>query len=166
MNNKPISAELQFRLLQGNFDRGGSPDERLADLLTKTSMTVTLEQLRSYDFNPWLMRNPNYDGVRTSARHHGLDTPPPITCCPNQGWSTIANGGNTRLSTLNELWRETYDERFWYIQRPYKSRTGISDQPMLGELQCPTGHLAENDPCGKLSFIKRALGTSKTRGLY
>lgn len=43
MNNKLTSTELQSRLLQGNFDRGRSPDERFADPLTETSMIVTLE---------------------------------------------------------------------------------------------------------------------------
>lgn len=112
MNNKLTSTELQSRLLQGNFDRGRSPDERFADPLTETSMIVTLEQLRPYDLNPRLMRNPSYDDIKESIRRRGLDTPPPITRRPDQEWFIIANGGNTRLSILNELWRETHDERF------------------------------------------------------
>ncbi|EKB1622610.1 chromosome partitioning protein ParB, partial [Salmonella enterica] len=56
MNNKLTSTELQSRLLQGNFDRERSPDERFADPLMETSMIVTLEQLRPFDLNPRLMR--------------------------------------------------------------------------------------------------------------
>ncbi|HDC2661388.1 TPA: ParB N-terminal domain-containing protein, partial [Salmonella enterica] len=166
MNNKLTSTELQSRLLQGNFDRGRSPDERFADPLMETSMIVTLEQLRPYDLNPRLMRNPSYDDIKESIRHRGLDTPPPITRRPDQEWFIIANGGNTRLSILNELWRETHDERFWRIQCLYKPWAGTSDQPMLGELRCLIGHLAENDMHGKLSFIERALGINKARELY
>ncbi|EMM0047563.1 ParB family protein [Klebsiella pneumoniae] len=166
MNNKLTSTELQSRLLQGNFDRGRSPDERFADPLMETSMIVTLEQLRPYDHNPRLMHNPNYDDIKASIRHRGLDTPPPITRRPGQEWYIIANGGNTRLSILNELWRETHDERFWRIQCLYKPWAGTSDQPMLGELRCLIGHLAENDMHGKLSFIERALGINKARELY
>lgn len=166
MNNKLTSTELQSRLLQGNFDRERSPDERFADPQMETSMIVTLEQLRPYDLNPRLMRNPSYDDIKESIRRRGLDTPPPITRRPDQEWFIIANGGNTRLSILNELWRETHDERFWRIQCLYKPWAGTSDQPMLGELRCLIGHLAENDMHGKLSFIERALGINKARELY
>ncbi|CAM7450671.1 ParB family protein [Enterobacter intestinihominis] len=166
MNNKLTSTDLQSRLLQGNFDRGRSPDERFADPLMETSMIVTLEQLRPYDLNPRLMRNPSYDDIKESIRRRGLDTPPPITRRPDQEWFIIANGGNTRLSILNELWRETHDEQFWRIQCLYKPWAGTSDQPMLGELRCLIGHLAENDMHGKLSFIERALGINKARELY
>lgn len=42
MNTKLTSLELQSRLLQGNFDRERSPDERFAEPLTETAMVVTL----------------------------------------------------------------------------------------------------------------------------
>ncbi|MDP0989710.1 chromosome partitioning protein ParB, partial [Klebsiella pneumoniae] len=75
----------------------------------------------------------------------------------------IANGGNTRLSILNELWQETHDERCWRIHCLYRPWGGTSKQLMHGELRCLIGHLAENDLHGKLSFIERALGISKAR---
>ncbi|EAN1667946.1 chromosome partitioning protein ParB [Salmonella enterica] len=166
MSANVLTTEWKDRLLQGNFDRGRSPDERFADPLIETSMIVTLEQLRPYDLNPRLMRNPSYDDIKESIRRRGLDTPSPITRRPDQEWFIIANGGNTRLSILNELWRETHDERFWRIQCLYKPWAGTSDQPMLGELRCLIGHLAENDMHGKLSFTERALGINKARELY
>ncbi|MDQ8589210.1 ParB family protein, partial [Klebsiella aerogenes] len=78
----------------------------------------------------------------------------------------LPHGANPRLPILNELWRDTHDERFWRIQCLYKPWAGTSDQPMLGELRCLIGHLAENDMHGKLSFIERALGINKARELY
>lgn len=166
MNDKLTSPELQSRLLQGNFGLGRQPEEKCANPQIETSMIVTLEQLRPYDLNPRLMRNPNYDDIKASIRHRGLDTPPPITRRPDQAWYIIANGGNTRLSILNELWRETHDERFWRIQCLFKPWGGTPEQPVLGELRCLIGHLAENDLHGKLSFIERALGINKARELY
>ncbi|AKE60079.1 ParB family protein [Citrobacter farmeri] len=166
MNSKLTSPELQSRLLQGNFGKERAPDERFADPQIETSMIVTLEQLHPYDLNPRLMRNPSYDDIKASIRQRGLDTPPPITRRPGQDWFIIANGGNTRLSILNELWRETHDERFWRIQCLYKPWGGTPEQPVLGELRCLIGHLAENDLHGKLSFIERALGINKARELY
>ena len=47
-------------------------------------MIVTLDQLRPYEFNPRVMRNPNYDDIKASIRQRGLDTPPPITRRPDR----------------------------------------------------------------------------------
>ncbi|ENT9554226.1 ParB family protein [Salmonella enterica] len=161
-----LTTEWKDRLLQGNFERERSPDDRFAEPLMETAMVVTLEQLRPYDLNPRLMRNPYYDDIKASIRQRGLDTPPPITRRPDQDYYIIANGGNTRLSILNELWRETHDKRFWRIHCLFKPWGGTSEQPVLGELRCLIGHLAENDLHGKLSFIERALGINKARELY
>ncbi|MDE2263711.1 MAG: hypothetical protein KGL45_14400, partial [Gammaproteobacteria bacterium] len=72
----------------------------------------------------------------------------------------IRSGGNTRLSILRELWAETKDERFFRIPclfRPWTAR---------GEIVALTGHLAENELHGGLTFIERALGVEKARELY
>ncbi|MBN0350714.1 hypothetical protein JTM62_35460, partial [Pseudomonas aeruginosa] len=72
----------------------------------------------------------------------------------------IRNGGNTRLAILRELWSETKDERFFRVSclfRPWPSR---------GEVVMLTGHLAENELRGGLTFIERALGVEKAREFY
>src|SRR5690606_9960183 len=72
----------------------------------------------------------------------------------------IRNGGNTRLAILRELWSETKDERFFRIPclfRPWPER---------GEIVALTGHLAENELRGGLTFIERALGVEKAREFY
>ncbi|VUS42646.1 ParB family protein [Klebsiella spallanzanii] len=132
----------------------------------RMAVFVTLEQLHPYDLNPRLVRNPNYDDMKSSIYQRGLDTPPTITRRPNQEWYIIANGGNTRLSILNELWRETQEERFWRIQCLFRPWMGADEQPVRGELNCLIGHLVENELRGKLSFIERALSVKKARELY
>ncbi|MGV8534073.1 ParB family protein, partial [Pseudomonas aeruginosa] len=70
------------------------------------------------------------------------------------------NGGNTRLAILRELWSETKEERFFRISclfRPWPER---------GEIVALTGHLAENELRGGLTFIERALGVEKAREFY
>src|SRR3546814_13670982 len=72
----------------------------------------------------------------------------------------IRNGGNTRLAILRELWSETKEERFFRIAclfRPWPAR---------GEIVALTGHLAENELRGGLTFIERALGIEKARAFY
>ncbi len=135
-------------------------NESLDDPITDTSMIVSLDQLRPYDLDPRVTRNPRYDEIKESIRHRGLDAPPAITRRPGETHFRIRNGGNTRLSILRELWSETKDEKFFHVAclfRPW---------PQRGEIVALTGHLAENDLRGGLTFIERALGVEKARELY
>ena len=140
------------------------PDELLNKAaltrLTDIPLVVTLEQLRPYELNPRVTRNPLYDDIKLSIRERGLDSPPAITRRPGEAFYIIRNGGNTRLEILHELWAETRDEQFFRIAcrfRPWPAR---------GEIVALTGHLAENELHGSLSFIERALGVEKARQLY
>ena len=72
---------------------------------------VALNQLRAFDLNPRLTKNPEYDEIKESIRNRGLDYPPQITQRPGESFYIIANGGNTRLAILNELWLETHDKK-------------------------------------------------------
>ncbi|EAS1760699.1 hypothetical protein BH012_21810 [Salmonella enterica] len=75
-----------------------------------TLVSVSLDQLRAFDLNPRITRNPNYDEIKESIRHRGLEHPPQITRRPGEAFYIIANGGNTRLAILNDLWLETHDK--------------------------------------------------------
>ena len=121
---------------------------------------MTLDQLRPYDHDPRKKRNPAYEDIKASIRERGLDAAPAITRRPGEDHYIIRNGGNTRLAILRELWSETKDERFFRISclfRPWPSR---------GEVVMLTGHLAENELRGGLTFIERALGVEKAREFY
>lgn len=151
----PISPSLAQR--SGQKEPAFEP---LNDPTTDTSIIVSLDQLRPYDLDPRMTRNPRYDEIKESIRHRGLDAPPAITRRPGEPYFRIRNGGNTRLSILRELWSETKDERFFHLAclfRPW---------PQRGEIVALTGHLAENELRGGLTFIERALGVEKARELY
>ncbi|WP_186207422.1 ParB family protein [Burkholderia gladioli] len=148
------------RLLVEGFKRAGPEAAALSDPIVDTPMIVTLEQLRPYEHNPRVTRNPLYDDIKASIRERGLDAPPAITRRPGEPHYIIRNGGNTRLAILRELWSDTKEERFFRIPclfRPWSTR---------GEIVALTGHLAENELHGGLSFIERALGVEKARELY
>jgi len=152
--------EMANKLMSDGFGRSGPVAETLADPIVDTPMVVTLDQLRSYELDPRLTRNPLYEEIKASIRQRGLDAPPPITRRPGADHYIIRNGGNTRLGILRDLWSETKDERFFRISclfRPWTDR---------GEIVALTGHLAENELHGGLSFIERALGVEKVRELY
>ena len=152
--------DLAAKLRSERFDRAAPTGQALTDPIIDTPMSVTLDELRPYDLNPRIARNPKYDEIKASIRERGLDAPPAITRRPGEPHFIIRNGGNTRLSILRELWAETKDEKFFRIPclfRPWSAR---------GEIIALTGHLAENELHGELSFIERALGVEKARELY
>ena len=152
--------DMADRLLGESFDRSGSTAPALTDPVADTAMMVTLDELRPYELDPRITRNPLYDDIKASIRERGLDASPPITKRPGADHYIIRNGGNTRLAILRELWTETKEERFFRIPclfRPWSER---------GEIVALTGHLAENELHGGLTFIERALGVAKLRELY
>lgn len=130
-----------------------------------TLMPVSLDQLRAFDLNPRITRNPNYDEIKESIRNRGLDHPPQITQRPRDDFYIIANGGNTRLAILNDLWLETHDKKYWNILCHFwkwKESWSIEE----GNLHCLLGHLIENDKRGSLTFIERALGIQNAIDMY
>jgi len=154
------SKTLADKLLASGFERNSPSASALTDPIADTPMVVTLDELRPYELDPRLTRNPLFDDIKASIRERGLDAPPPITRRPGADHYIIRNGGNTRLAILRELWSDTKEERFFRIAclfRPWPER---------GEIIALTGHLAENELHGGLSFIERALGVAKARELY
>lgn len=152
--------DVANKLLSDGFTRKGPVASSLSDPIADTPMVVTLDELRPYELDPRLTRNPLYDDIKASIQERGLDAPPPITRRPGTDHYIIRNGGNTRLAILRELWSETRDERFFRIACQFRP------WPERGEIIALTGHLAENELHGGLSFIERALGVQKVRELY
>jgi len=154
------SKDLADKLQAASFTRVNPDVDALSDPIADTPMVVTLDQLQPYENNPRATRNPRFDDIKASILARGLDSPPPITRRPGEAHYIIRNGGNTRLAILHELWAETKQEQFFRIRclfRPWTAR---------GEIVVLTGHLAENELHGSLSFIERALGIERARELY
>ena len=68
------------------------------------SISLTLDQLRSYDRNPRTQANPKYDDIKASIKASGLKQQLTVTQRPGDDKFMISDGGNTRLSILNELY--------------------------------------------------------------
>lgn len=152
--------DLKDRLLAPGFT---APPvlEQLSDPISDTPMRLTLHDVLPWHDNPRTTRNPKYDELKESIRHRGLDTPPPVTRRPGEDKYRIRNGGNTRLEILNELYKETGDERYFSFDCLFKPW-----DKQRGEIIALTGHLAENDLKGELKFIERAVGIQKAKALY
>ncbi|HCE7268869.1 TPA: ParB family protein, partial [Pseudomonas aeruginosa] len=157
---EPTPQDMAAKLLAKGFERSGPSAGALTDPIADTPMVVTLDELRPYEHDPRVTRNPAYEEIKASIRERGLDAPPAITRRPGEAHYIIRNGGNTRLAILRELWSETKEERFYRVPclfRPWPAR---------GEIVALTGHLAENELRGGLTFIERALGIEKAREFY
>ncbi len=153
--------DLKDRLLAPGFTAPPKVLEQLSDPISDTPMVLTLDQVLPWHDNPRATRNPKFDEIKESIRHRGLDTPPPVTRRPGEDKYRIRNGGNTRLEALNELYKETGDERYFRFNCLFKPW-----DKQRGEIIALTGHLAENDLKGDLKFIERAVGIQKAKAWY
>ncbi|EGH46893.1 hypothetical protein PSYPI_33213, partial [Pseudomonas syringae pv. pisi str. 1704B] len=161
MASKLTADEITGKLLQGSFSRSGPSVDRLPDPIADTPMVLTLDELSAYEHNPRTVTNIKYQEIKDSIRVRGLDQPPQVTRRPGEKKFIIRNGGNTRLSILRELYKETGDERFYRISVLFRPWDGER-----GEIIALTGHLAENDLRGNLMFIERAVGIENARAIY
>ena len=153
----PTSDDITRQLQQAHFPQ--NPGREVSPVpVGDTPMVVSLEQLRPYELNPRVVRNPLYDEIKASIRERGLDQPPSITRRPSEPHFIIRNGGNTRLSILGELWQETREERFFRIHCLFR--------PWQSEAHALLGHLAESDLHGQLTFIERALAVAKLQDMF
>ena len=74
--------DMAAKLLATGFERNGPSAATLSDPIADTPMVVTLDQLRPYDHDPRVTRNPAYEDIKASIRERGLDAPPAITRRP------------------------------------------------------------------------------------
>ena len=156
-----MAQTMKEKLQLPGFESKSPAAARLSDPIVDTPMLLTLDDTLPYDENPRTTRNPKYNDIKESIRQRGLDTPPPVTRKPGEEKFRIRNGGNTRLAILNELYRETGDEKFFRFHCLFRPWDAVR-----GEIISLTGHLAENDLQGQLLFIERAIGVDKARALY
>src|SRR5690606_9988179 len=56
--------DLAAKLRSERFDRAAPTGQALTDPIIDTPMSVTLDELRPYDLNPRIARNPKYDEIK------------------------------------------------------------------------------------------------------
>ncbi|GKW07683.1 ParB family protein [Pectobacterium carotovorum] len=157
MSKKIASLQLGNAMLQGSREPATAQVSVLP--VNEMPMVLTLDQMGPHPDNPRTKRNPKYEDIKESIRHRGLDTVLKVTRDPNvPDLYVFSDGGNTRYEILSELWQETGEERFF--------RHTVIFKPWPGRLQCVIGHLAENEVRGELTFIEKAFGIQKARGIY
>jgi ParB family protein of integrating conjugative element (PFGI_1 class) len=119
------------------------------DDLDGARILVPVLQIRPYDRNPRRAINPHFEEIKASIRAVGLLTPFNITRRPGEAHYMVCGGGNTRLTILQQLFREG-DSRFEQVEFTFKA--------WQGDAQAIAGHLGENEQRGEMCFWDRAAG--------
>lgn len=170
-NNKENQRKQQMfqNLIQGSI-QNNSPEYHQQTSATQTEtqrqlISVTLDKLKPFEGNPRKTKNPKYEEIKASIKARGLDHAPNITKRPGDDFYTVADGGNTRLQALKELFEETQDPKFWSIDCIFKPWQGEADD-ISSRIDTLVGHLAENEVRGDLSFVEKALGVRDVKALY
>ena len=83
--------------------------------INEMPLTISIDELDKSFVLSRKKRNALYDDIKASIREKGLDHAPVITKMPSQDAYVILDGGNTRLQILKELYQETGDKKFYYI---------------------------------------------------
>jgi ParB family protein of integrating conjugative element (PFGI_1 class) len=137
---------LGARIVEGVF--GKARELPPADPAHAMSMVIPVERIDPYDRNPRREDNKLYEKLKESIAAAGLDAPIGVTRRPGAERYMVAAGGNTRLTIVQELWRETRDERFRQAICVFR--------PWVSEVDILAAHLRENDLRDNLTFIDHA----------
>jgi hypothetical protein len=111
---------------------------------------LTIEEIKAYDKNPRVSRNPAYFEIKESLRTNGLKGTLPVTRRPGEDIYMVSSGGNSRLAILKELYDETGDKRFFEVS--------VTHETYVCESRLIANHLIENEVRGETTFWEKASG--------
>ena len=152
MNSRPSSEQIAERLRPQPLSKYEQESNFIASLTTKTFLTIPISDLETYDKNPRRMQNPNFCQIKDSISKDGINQPLVVTQRPGSEKFMIYKGGNTRLKALQELYSETGDRKYRFVDCLFHPWTGFESDAIVG-------HLQENQMRKSLCFIDRAFGT-------
>ena len=120
-------------------------------------LTLNIEQVSTYDKNPRIQKNAEYDSIYESIKSNGLENSLCVTQRPDDDPLSffLIRGGNTRLTIIKELYKETGDKKYYEFNAHFKE--------WRSESIAVIGHLRENDARGDYVFIDRALGIRQAK---
>lgn len=115
-----------------------------------TLMPIAIEKVDFFDGNPRTYQNPiEYEKIKASIKQNGVKSPVHITKRPEHDTYVLAQGGNTRLKAVKELYNETQDARFSTIPAILVSYKGERDIRLQ--------HLIENEHRQEMIFWDKAV---------
>ncbi len=148
-SKRATSEEVKGMLVEGHFGENNSDPLPLSDPISITQMILKLAEIKEYDKNPRKEKNPLYEEIKASIRNNRrLNNNVNVTRRPGDKLYMIDSGGNTRLKILNDLYKETGDEKFNQVHCLFV--------PWVSESSILTAHLIENEMRGDVLLIDKA----------
>lgn len=129
------------------------------DVFPGLFMNVSVHEIDFFDKNPRTRHDPEqYGQIKQSIREAGVQQPVHITRRPGDSRFVLAQGGNTRLKIVRELYAETGDERFAVIPAIFAEYTSEADIQIA--------HLIENEQRAEMCFWDKAQAYAAIRGMF
>lgn len=139
---------------QSNMDLGLKPQTA-----SGMFMNLPLSEIVFFDKNPRRQHDPEvYQQIKESIRSTGIQQPVHVTQRPNESHYVLAQGGNTRLKIMRELWEETGEERFRSMPCFYVAYTD--------ETNLQIAHLIENEQRAPMCFWDKACAYAQIRDRF
>lgn len=121
-------------------------------------LNIAVDDIDFFDKNPRRQHDKElYGQIKESIRASGVQHPVHITRRPNESRYILAQGGNTRLKIVKELYQETGDARFASIPCIYTEYTNDEDIQIA--------HLIENEQRADMVFWDKACAYADVRDM-
>ena len=144
MKVKSQNNDLTARIMGQN-----TPAASTVTQVAETMMfPIAIDQIDEYEGNPRFYENPEFEAIKESIRERGVIQRIVVTKRPSSDRFVLAQGGNTRLRCLRELYAETSDRKFATTLCEYRIWTTEADLLI--------GHCIENELRGNLTWHERA----------
>jgi ParB family protein of integrating conjugative element (PFGI_1 class) len=150
---KPVKAQ------PSTADSFAPEDPPSSDPLEPTQLPrIPITKIRSYDRNPRTEPNQKYEEIKQAILNkHSLDQQLTITRRPGEEHLPylLYAGGNTRWRILKDLYEETQDEAFFYVDCLFR--------PFTSEFDLMVAHVGENENRGDLLWCDKARYVNQLR---
>ncbi len=141
---KPQNNDLTSRIL-GQKTQVASTAPQVAETMM---FPIAIDQIDEYESNPRFYENPEFQAIKESIRERGVIQRIVVTKRPGSDRFVLAQGGNTRLRCLRELYEETGDKKF--------ATTLCEFRVWTNEANLLIGHAIENELRGNLTWHERS----------
>lgn len=122
-------------------------------------MNVPVDEIDFFGLNPRRLHDDEeYRNIKESIRATGIQQPVHVTQKPEAQRYVLAQGGNTRLKIMKELWAETNDEKFRLMPCFFIPYTNDTDLQIA--------HLVENEQRAEMCFWDKACAYSDIRQIF
>lgn len=128
---------------------------KVGDEFDGSQMQLLVSSIQPCDKNPRTGPNPRYQQIKESIRAQGVTNQLTVTRRPGVEQYMPYGGGNTRLLIVQELLKETGEERW--------KRLTVTYRAWPGDAAVIAAHLVENEQRGDTSYWEKAQGIASLK---